>query len=179
MLVRLFSYHQITHHYVELITVFGRQHKARHVQFSSFAGSKTISRNVEQSLPRIQRSGNSIQLSFNLKSVAEVTVPNKEWSVRQAAIYHRFDLDEGKATWVFTQGHTDIRDRVTMMLAEQASDRTQAFSDGADCFKQSLKTCIMLCEWSAERWRQYVQELEDELETEVSFHMSTQEALVD
>ena len=50
-------------------------------------------------LPDLGRSGRTLQLCYSLKSVEPSKTGNKEWTIRQTALYHSFDMESDRAVW--------------------------------------------------------------------------------
>jgi len=164
MLTRLFSYCQVMHSFLDFISVFGLQEKPRDIRFSSFREQNLVSRpDPSLASPILGRSERQYQLCYNLKSVGRY---EKSWSTRQAAIYHQFDVN-GNAVWIITQGHWDIKDRIADMTGVRGRERDRKFGKVFECFRSSLSVHLLLCEWSIENWRFYLQSLEDSIEKEV------------
>jgi len=165
MLTRLFSYYQVTHNYLDFISVFGLQEKPRDIRFSSFREQNLVSRpDPNLDFPSLGRSGQRYQLCYNLKSVNRY---EKSWSPRQAAIHHQFDVKNGNTLWIITQGHWDLKDRVADMTGIKGREKDRTFGTVSECFRASLSVHLLLCEWSIENWRFYLQSLEDSIEKDV------------
>lgn len=169
MLTRLLSFHQVMPSFLDFIGVFGRQTKARHIQFSSFRDQDLVSRPpATLVLPSLDRSGRQFQMCYNLKSVRRDS-ENDPWSVVQTAAHHQFDVKTGNALWIFTQGHWDLKDRVNEMTtgAWRPGDYGLDFNTVPKCFESTLRTHLLFCEWSTENWNDYMAQVEDQLEQEV------------
>src|SRR6187402_2626297 len=110
MLLRILRYHQVMPGYLDFMAVFGSQNENRDLRFSGFREQTSItkpSRALE--MRNLGRSGRQFQLCYNLKAVACKSLPGtdlseQQWSVRQAAIHHQFDVEEGTTLWIVTQG---------------------------------------------------------------------------
>ncbi|EPE32642.1 hypothetical protein GLAREA_07776 [Glarea lozoyensis ATCC 20868] len=179
MLLRILSYHQVNPAYLDFLFVFGSQNEARGLRFSGFHEQMTFARPSRQlPIPSLRRSGRQYQLTYNLKSVARkmrsnprgqpirVPISEMQWSIRQAAIHHQFDVEIGTTLWIVTQGNLDIFERVVQMTAVHGRKEDRAFADGPECFRTSLTTHLLYCYWSIEEWRWYIQWLEDVIDTE-------------
>jgi hypothetical protein len=173
MLLRILSYHQVMPGYLDFLSVFGAQNEARELRFTGFREQTSLSAPAQTPNLALGRSGRQFQLSYNLKAVAcksEITVDltEKQWSIRQAAIHHQFDIQEGTTLWLVTQGHLSIKERVQEMTAIHGRPEDRAFATKEECFRTSLTTHLLYCYWSVEEWRWYIQWLEDVIEKEVS-----------
>lgn len=131
--------------------------------FSGFREeSQFASRNNERRVPDLGRSGLGIRLCYNLRSV-ERTKDQTElpWSIRQTAVYHEFDMKTGRAVWIIVKGNKLIRNR---MREASASPAFSPKSSCSDRFSASLAPHLLLCDWSGENWRWYINDLEDQLQ---------------
>jgi hypothetical protein len=90
----------------------------------------------------------------------------KEWPIRQAAIHHQFDVLEGTTLWLITKGNLDLKDRIQDITGKDGRPEDRAFGTSEECFKSSLAVHLMLCHWSTEEWRWYIQRLEAVIEEE-------------
>lgn len=175
MFLRILSYHQVMANYLDFISVFGVQDEPRDLRFSGFREYITLGQSAKRNgIPSMGRSGRQYQLCFNLKGVSQVPIPNKpgqkRWSIRQAAIHHQFDVEVGTTLWIITKGDKDLKERIEDMTAPPPFGRIedQSFGIPEECFKSSLGVQLLLCNWSTEEWRWYIQYLEMSIEQEVT-----------
>lgn len=172
MLLRTLSYHQVMPVYLDFISVFGQQSRPRDLRFSGFREQTLLSGPLKGPvIPDLGRSGRQFQLCYNLKSVSPPSsvdpMDAKEWPIRQAAIHHQFDVLEGTTLWLITKGNLDLKDRIQDMTGKDGRPEDRAFGTREECFKSSLAVHLMLCHWSTEEWRWYIQRLETVIEEEV------------
>src|SRR5262249_43909072 len=117
MLARILSFHQVMPEYLDFMTSFGLQSSARDVRFSGFRRQVNLKQPpAALVVDSLGRSGRQYQLAYNLKGVTlkgvDVDdVQKSEWSIRNAAFYHQFDVGTGRAVWIVTKGGADIYDR--------------------------------------------------------------------
>jgi hypothetical protein len=160
--------------YLDFISVFGQQTYSRDLRFSGFREQNLIGKTVQGlSMHNLGRSGQQYQLCYNLKSVACLSTVMKdlnpqEWSIRQAALHHQFDVVYGTTLWIITKGDLDLKERVQEMTGKDGRPEDRAFGTPAECFKSSLAVHLLCCHWSTEAWRWYLQWLEDVIDAEVS-----------
>lgn len=160
--------------YLDFISVFGQQIYSRDLRFSSFREQNLLSTTVlGLSMPSLGRSGRQYQLCYNLKSVTCLSTAtndskSQEWSIRQAALHHQFDVVYGTTLWIITKGDLNLKDRVQEMTGKDGRPEDRAFGTPEDCFKSSLAVHLLCCHWSTEAWRWYLQWLEDVIDAEVS-----------
>ena len=121
-------------------------------------------------IPELGRSGRDIRICYSLKSVESIENADRRldlpWSVRQTALYHSFDVETGKASWVVIKGNHLIRERIqsaTKAQVENESD-SESFETTAGAFISTLASHLVLCEWSVEDWRWYITSLEKRLQ---------------
>ena len=155
--------------YLDFMFVFGLSNSARELRFSGFRQQTSLSdRAGNPAIPGMGRSGSSFQMCYNLKGVACI-VPKTpaQWSIQQAAIHHQFDIEEGTALWIVTKGDLEIKNRVKALTGKDGQPEDRAFESPAECLKSSLAVHLLLCHWSIEEWRWYIQHLEDAIEAEV------------
>lgn len=180
MLVEIFTFHQVMPDYLDFISVFGLQSEPRDLKFSRFREQKSLK--TQQASPiavdSLARSGKQYQLCYNLKGVtAKFQDPsepgNDEYSVRQAAFYHRFDVDGGNTLWIVTKGGLDIQQRIKELTGNDARPEDKAFGTTNECFQSSLSAHLLFCHWATEDWRGYINWLEYTIKKEVSlFYLS-------
>ena len=134
--------------------VFGGQSDAKDLRFSGFREQIRLKApDSGHSAPELARSGKHFQICYNLKGVQHKKEDAEnakldEWSVRDAAIYHRFD----------------VADLTTPMSRPDKN----MYNDPTSCFRTTLMTHLLYCQWSTEDWRWYILYLEGMVEQEVS-----------
>ncbi|ORX99550.1 hypothetical protein BCR34DRAFT_547476 [Clohesyomyces aquaticus] len=153
MLRFMFSYYQVMACFLEFIFPFGRQEYA---EDSYFSGLKENVRLNDK------RRAFEIRLCYNLRS-AERSPSQKDfpWSIRQTAVFHSIDLETGEALWIIIKGNKLLKKRL-----EETSVSTGIPQVGtnSEVFSASLVQHFMLCDWSAENWRWYINDLDAELQ---------------
>ncbi|KAF1354718.1 hypothetical protein BDV97DRAFT_88807 [Delphinella strobiligena] len=88
------------------------------------------------------------------------------WALRQAAIYHSLDLENGRATWVTVKANDILARRIAesneiMHEAPSTIDNTTPFDVS---LYASLASHLIICDWAAESWRWYINFLENRLQ---------------
>ncbi|KAF2400194.1 hypothetical protein EJ06DRAFT_420307 [Trichodelitschia bisporula] len=176
MMTRIFTYHQVMPSYLDFVLVFGSQNEFQDLRVSGFREQVLLAPPERAlSIPGFGRSGCQYQLCYNLKSVGEVTpedgpeVPAeaRQWNIRQAAFHHQFDVLEGTAVWIVTESQHDVQDLVKEMAGELLNKDPKAFSTLGDCFRTSLSTHLLCCQWAAGEWRWYIQWIEGLVHQEI------------
>ncbi|KAL8772819.1 MAG: hypothetical protein Q9209_002164 [Squamulea sp. 1 TL-2023] len=160
--------------YLDFMFVFGLSNSARELRFSGFREQVSLKTSaVSLVAPSMGRSGHSFQLCYNLKGVARISTEKPiQWSVRQIAIHHQFDVDEGTALWIVTKGDLEIKDRIKALTGKDARPDYRALASPEECLKSSLAVHLLNCHWSVGDWRWYIQYLEDAIdnETDTAIH---------
>ncbi|KAH0274214.1 hypothetical protein KCU91_g5425, partial [Aureobasidium melanogenum] len=153
--------------YIDFLQAFGAQDDPLGQYFSGFYQQTMLEDNTQ--VPKMNgRSWHQYQVCYNLKGVAskkDVHGDISEWSVRQAAIHHQFDVIYGTAVWIVTKGRQDLLQRFDQSTKGSPG---QSFETPQACLRTSLATHRMFCHWAAEDWRQYIDWLEDGLKSNIS-----------
>ena len=177
MLVRLLSYHQVMPSFLDFLTVFGVHKHSRDQRFSGFREQILLSPGNSLKVGALGRSGNQYQLCYNLKSVARWTEPGQlmpsedHWSIRQGAFHHQFDVEKGTSLWIITRSGLDIKQRIEDLTGKDGRIEDKKFDTPNECLRSSLAVHLLLCHWSTENWRIYLQWLEDTIEDEASIFL--------
>ena len=129
-------------------------------------------------LSTLGRSGLDYQLCYNLKSVESstgqhiVTVESTKdqpwpWSIRQTAAHHQFDVDSGRAGWIIVKGNKLMQTRMKSEMESrmrQHSSTPDRDTEAVENFASTLAMHLVLCKWSCERWRWYINYLEEDFD---------------
>jgi hypothetical protein len=168
MLRRIMTYHQVMSAYLDFISVFGHQSRPRYLRFSGFR-EETVLSDPPRGLmiPDLGRSGRLFQLCYNLKAPAPRNDQKTLQSIRQAAIHHQFDAVEGTSLWIIAKGDDLLKTRIEQMTGPRGHAEDRTFTTVAECFRSSLAVHLLLCNWSTEEWRWYIQSFEDIIDRDV------------
>lgn len=170
----LLSFHQVMPSYLDFVSVFGLQLGQREARFSGFREQSTLSAPVSKRplVQQLDRSGHGYQLCYNLKAIIDKggKGKEKEWSKRQAAIHHQFDVDNGKALWICTEGRkvNGLFDRIRDLTSDVNRPEDWNYDTREKSFLSSLATHLTCCHWSIEGWRMYMGWLEETVQKDVS-----------
>lgn len=105
------------------------------------------------------------QVCYNLRCIESTPRPPKwPWSMRQTAVYHSFDLNNGDAIWINLKGSTPISPRIGNLTQRFAPSDPAHITDASGAFRATLATHASYCEWSSKNWAAYVGFLEDRLQ---------------
>lgn len=166
MLVEILSFHQVMPDYLDFILVFGLQSHHRDLGFCSFREKTNLKPPREVCrIDSLARSGRQYQICYNLKGVTctsrDPMDPVSQYSIRQAAIYHRFDIVGGNTVWIVTKGRRDVYDRFKELTGKNARPEDRSFQTPEECFRSSLSAHLLFCHWATEDWRGYVKWLDN------------------
>jgi hypothetical protein len=173
MLLRLLSFHQVMPEYLDSISVFGQAVETRGMRFSGFADQINLSP-IQHAVAAdaLGRSGRFYEICYNLRSVSSWVYGegryDVSWNINQAALYHQFDVIDGRTLWISTRGSQDIRQRVERFTSKRGRPENRSYNTLELSLKSSLATHLMLCQWATEPWLHYIQWLDDKIYTEVS-----------
>ena len=155
--------------FLDFVFPFGESEHAQDFHFSGFRAENQFGNEpgAERALsvPELGRSGKQFQMCFNLRSVEPTTYDSRRpWSIRQTAVYHSFDVENGRTVWIFVKGNSLFRDRIESAAANRSKTEKNditSFDTVTAAFASSLNVHLMLCEWARENWRWYINFLEE------------------
>jgi hypothetical protein len=183
MMLRIFTYHQVSPCYLNFIACFGSRTGASDLRFGGFR-SHSFLRQPGPAVAGLNRSGVHYQLSIKLQSIkmdnnmgrVQAAGPQRAHKYRNptAAIYHQFDMMKGTSLWILTsplelsdEGLTNplwngIQDFLAIRRYPVASDTE------SDRFGASLGVLVYLAEWSVGDVAFYLHYLDENLTSIVS-----------
>ena len=167
MLTLVFTYHQVLPSFLDFLFPFGNQQYAQDFHFSGFKSEDRVS-DVDSglSIPQLGWSGRDFQLCYNLKSIEPSKgQPEWPWSVRQSALYHSFDVETGRTNWIIIKGDQLLKKRIMSATGSRGVPETSNFGTVDRAFASTLAIHVLVCEWSRENWRWYINFLEEALQT--------------
>ena len=165
MFYSLMTYHQVMPSFLDFIFSFGRHQHAQDFHFGGFRHESCLNdagRGLK--VPELGRSGRKIQLCYSLRSVEPSRHAQRPWSVRQTAAYHSFDLENGQSTWIVVKGDQLMKERLTSVTKSPHLADLRSFGTLQNTLLSALATHLVLCDWSAENWRWYINFLEEQVQ---------------
>lgn len=163
------SYQQIMPSFLDFVFSFGTERHAKDFHFVGFRHDTRLTR-PERGIviPALGRSGQILQLCYNLRSVE--ASPGQEhwpWSIRSTATHHSFDCVTGRASWVMVKGKggVSMQDRIMTETSHAHGQMPYQFGSRDQAFAATMSTHLLLCNWSAESWRWYINFLEEQVQT--------------
>ncbi|KAH8894395.1 hypothetical protein GQ53DRAFT_745072 [Thozetella sp. PMI_491] len=171
---KVLTYFQVMPNYIDYLSVFKVNEDAEtevsDLRFSGFHERLLIAKPSRGLVvPQACLGGRNYQICYSLKSVANKSQGEKlsrdkwQWSPRQSAIHHQFDLEQGVSLWIVT-GRSTLRDRIEEMTGAGGRSQDRNFSSTAASFISSLAVHLTLAQWASEDWQGYVRWLEEVLE---------------
>ncbi|KAI4160367.1 MAG: hypothetical protein LQ342_005778 [Letrouitia transgressa] len=105
---------------------------------------------------------NFLELSSNAKERSG-SGPN-DWTIRPCAVHHTMDMTNVRANWIVIKGNDSMKDCFEKATAGQGHSSISSFDTLDRSFAASLATHLVFCGWAAERWRWYINNLEDQFQ---------------
>lgn len=157
-----FTYHQVLPAFLDFLLPFGEQQYPHDSCFHDFRHDSrlnTLSRGIE--IPELGRSGHDLRFCYSLKSVERSDAQRWPWSVRQASIYHSFDLQSGATNWAIIKGDDLLQERMSKLSNSSTYQKLGPSSSACDLLAATFQAHLLLCDWAAESWRWYLNYLEE------------------
>ncbi|KAF4454846.1 serine/threonine protein kinase [Fusarium austroafricanum] len=163
----ILSYHQVPPSFIEFISAFGSTHYPTDYHMTGFDSDDTLGR-CDSNLINIStlgRSGREHRMQYLLRSVERDFDSNgsRKWNIRQFAVYHSFDLVEGKALWINIKANSVLEDRIKEATADSAILDSAALDDLSNSFAATLLIHLIFIEWCDEDWRTCINDCEGKI----------------
>src|SRR5436190_779183 len=162
MLLSILTYHQVMPTFLDFIFSYGRQQYAQDFHFSGFRHETRMSepeRRLE--IPELDRSGRDIQVCYSVRSVERSeSQQDWPWSIRQTSVFHSFDFESGQATWIVVKGDQSMKNRIISATETQSTVEPNFFATHDQAFSSTFAAHSILCDWSGEDCRWYINFLE-------------------
>jgi hypothetical protein len=161
MLEYLLSFHQVSPSFLELVFAFGAGNQPEDFHYTSFRQESFLDQvNTKFAIFRLGRSGREVRQCYNLWSTEPSSGGSNPWSIRQAAVYHSFDVNTGKAFWIDIKANGVIKSRIKDETGLSGNLCPQNMFDLSSCFSATLNTHLIHFEWCRENWRLQLTSLE-------------------
>jgi hypothetical protein len=160
----ILSYHQVMPSFLDFVFPFGKQVYPQDVHFSGLREDSCFDLQTRgAALSGLGRSGNGIQMCYNLRSVEPTNDQSSllQWSIRQAAVCHHFDTETATTLWIIVKANKLIKNRFGEAAQESSRPRPSTL---ADSFNATLTSHLLICDWSGENWRWYINDLEEKFQ---------------
>lgn len=170
MFLECLNYDQAMPESLDYIFPFGRQTYSREFQFGGIRHRSRLT-DVDRGLVArpIGRTGYNIELCYSFQSVEYAkNAMNIPWSIRRMSAQCTFDIETGRTSWIMIKANDLIRRRIektgfTVAATDQVATPASILTGSLENF---LKIHLLLCEWSAEDWRWYINWLEGSFQDE-------------
>ncbi|KIW94632.1 uncharacterized protein Z519_04608 [Cladophialophora bantiana CBS 173.52] len=162
MLFRVFTHHQVPAQHLNLLFLFTQRNTLTGVRHDSFWGQLAFGKPLPGlEAPDLGRSGRHYEISFNLKGADLANVgfrdPARDWSIYNAAIYHKLDTVHGTTVWIITTPEGHLSHSVTKATFDSDDIERRSSGTPAESYISSLKVHTTLARWAGESWWAYFQ----------------------
>ncbi|KAL2293259.1 hypothetical protein FJTKL_05208 [Diaporthe vaccinii] len=166
MLRYLCTYEQVSPILIDVLTSFGKQKAPLGFHSASFCQDDLTkpSQSALVEIPEFGRSGWELRHCYKLHGL-ETSSPNSKakWSMRQTAIYHSFDMENGRAMWLAVKANNEIRDRIKEGTEYLEAMRASNSSSPGSSFVACLTTHLIAFDWCTEGWRFHLGDIESDV----------------
>ena len=155
MLQTLLSHHQVNAAAIDQLLSYGRRKNEQDFSACAFRSEARLSqKHPGLALPELCRSGRQFELCYTLRTIEDP----KQWTMRQAATYHSFDIVTGRAFWLVIKASPNVRERL-----QETTGNSSALDTTSQCLDSALTSHLVMCKWANGNWRAYIGELEVEV----------------
>jgi len=155
--------------FLDFVFPFGKREDAEDFHFGALKTDHRLGNpRTAISIPELGRSGQQYQMCYNIRSVepykGDSTWP---WSIRQCAIFHSFDVENGRTVWIMIKGNLRMRNRIAEAVKSNNMDETssiRSYKSVSASFASSLNVHSNLCDMATDNWRWYINFLEGEFQ---------------
>lgn len=158
------SYQQMSPILVDMLASFGSQYRRSGFDFASFS-QDDLTKPVRPSQLQIDEIGRSdweLRHCYKLNGI-ELSDHDDKWTMRQAVVYHSFDMNNGRAFWLTIKANDELRDRVVDGCQSLESMRAQNLNTLGSSFESCLANHMICLDWCAEGWRWYISKVESQI----------------
>lgn len=163
-LTLLLSYYQVMPSFLDFVFTF--KPRTRPVAHAVFRHESYLDKDSPTfSLNSPKRSGVQIQHAFNLLSVerADSSTELSQWPMRQVAMYHSFDVVNGRCVWIFLKGNSIMGSRIFNATKSHRHLKASAIKSPESSFAASLQVHVIVMEWCVESWAEYIDQLDEDI----------------
>jgi hypothetical protein len=154
--------------FVDFLHAFGISEHSKDFLYSGFRSEMNLADDCDRlTLHKLGRSGREIRLCHILRSVE--VVPNAQqrwpWALRPTVTYHSFDAESGKSVWMVVKANELIKHRIRASCDDQDLYKSSSDSDFDYSLESTLRTHLVLCALAGEKWREYINYIEQRIQT--------------
>lgn len=155
--------------YIDFLSSFGLQEGPSYPLFSSFCEQTMLINPVGGlDMPQMGRSGRHFQLCYDIKAPVLISAKSG-WSIRQAAVHHQFDIDQGTSLWLITHNNLDTLDeRIRNLTDNFGRPEDRNVQNPVARFRETLPVHLLHAFWALEQWKLYMNHLEGTIKESVS-----------
>lgn len=146
---------------LEFLHAYGSESGKREVRFSGFR-TEIDRGNSATAIHSLGRSSDRFQVVYNLKAVSydpELSETNR-LVIRQATIYHQFDIGTGKQMWIIGDPSAKLKSITDSKYGAKSNNQTQF----EDPFKASIDIHLMWTTWVISEWPLIIQILDKKVD---------------
>lgn len=161
----LLTYYQVMPSFLDFVLTF--EHRQRPLNRAMFRHEDYLAEDAECfALPDLGRSGMIMQHAFNLLSIERDERPGitGKWYRRQVAMYHSFDVQNGRSLWIILKGNPLIAKRFLASAGTHRHLKAKSINSPEKSFIAALQVHLMMMDWCVEDWADYIDDLENALE---------------
>lgn len=160
------TYNQTMPAFLDFMFPFGDQEYAQDFHFGGFKYDLRLNQlNQCHPIPELGRSSQGFQMCYSLKSVeSSQSDAGWPWSIRHTAVNHSFDTDTGRTAWTIVKGSKLMKNRITRATAPGRGTNFKRFETPEASLRSSIEVQMIICDWSRENWRWYINFLEDRVQ---------------
>lgn len=166
MALWILTFFQVLPSFLEFLFAFGKQLRAVDFQFSGFREDNRVEAGLNRGpVPGLNRSGQDFQICYNLKTFEYKAGIAWPWSSRQTVVWHSFDVQTGRASWIAIKANDIIRERLKEVSNMSLARNNDLYKSAAEMFVNTLTCHTVIIEWSGEGWRRYINFLDEQLQS--------------
>lgn len=156
--------------YIDFLLVYGTRDEDRELRFTGFRTRTTLQNPTPgHIIADLHRSGRQHEVCYNLKAVAPKESGKSQhlgrrWKIRQAAVYHRFDVGTGTALWIVGDPRETVKESFANVLPEGPVPGELNFGTVPGAFGASLDMHLVVVTWASASWRWHIQDLEETID---------------
>ena len=186
MFTDILTCHQVMPEFLDFVFPFGRREDAEDFHFGALKVDNRFDMpHTTVSIPELGRSGQQYQMCYNLRFVERYKGDlDWPWPIRQSAIFHSFDVENGRTVWIMIKGNLNVRNRIAeaIKLSDNtiASGNIRSYKSVSSSFASSINVHSNLCDMATENWRWYINFLEGEFQklTRSALHLPVDTASI-
>lgn len=158
------SYHQMSPLLIDMLESFGVQYRPSGFHSASFS-QDDLAKPCKPSYMQINEIGRSdwqLRHCYKLNGL-ELSDWDEKWTMRRTAVYHSFDMDNGRAFWLTIKANNEIRDRIRDGSQSLETMKAHNLNTPGTSFESCLATHLVTLDWCAEGWRWHINAVESKI----------------